>query len=101
MRAATKVRMVENCILIEEESKIGRLQLDLRNGGYEVVDIAVVVEAMEEIERYLYSSLDTYGAFFSVVSCTSYSVLRKIEANQDTNSRIPIWIFIRYEVLNI
>ena len=39
--------MVENCILIEE-SKDGRLQVNLRNGCYDIVEIAVivVVEAM-------------------------------------------------------
>ena len=56
-------------------------------------------------QRYLYSRLDAYGTFSSFqlyeVLCTSYSVSREVESNQDTNSRISIWIFIRYEVLNI
>ena len=76
MRAATKVRMVENCILIEE-SKVGRLQVNLRNGCYEIVEIAVVVavEAMGEIEVFIFESRHLRRPLFS---CTTYSALRTL-----------------------
>lgn len=74
MRAATKVRMVENCILIEE-SKDGRLQVNLRNGCYDIVEIAVivVVEAVGGLEVFIFESRHQRRLPFS---CTTYSALR-------------------------
>ena len=68
--------MVENCILIEE-SRVGRLQVDLRNGSYETVEIAVVVvvEAMGRIEVFIFDSRHLRRLLFSF---TAYSVLRTL-----------------------
>lgn len=70
--------MVENCILIEE-SRVGRLQVDLRNGGYEIVEIAVAVvidvEAMEDIEVFIFESRRLRCL---LSSCTTSSALRTL-----------------------